>query len=130
MGQTRSFIYYNLCPPLIITFCHSSSVAWLRYSQNAIINLLPQIILTFLGKNGENLFLTKFFITAAKILYDCGDMRLNHGFVNLISNITTPILKVTLICNEGYVLVGDYIRYCYNDSKWSGKESTCGKWSV
>ena len=94
--------------------------------------MLSQIVVIFLyvfeipvTKN-----LSKCLIIIAKTLYDCGNLSLNNGFANIVSNSTTPISKAILICNEGFVLFGDYIRYCDNDGgKWSGKESTCCKWS-
>ena len=65
---------------------------------------------------------------AVKNVNDCGDLELQNGIVNVISNISIPITKAILLCDNGYVLVGDHTRYCNMDGgTWTGSDGTCSK---
>jgi len=67
-------------------------------------------------------------IVVVQYFNDCGNLTLKNGFVTTFSNITSPIAKAIIVCNKGFTLTGNHLRYCYtNGGNWTGSESTCGK---
>ena len=48
-----------------------------------------------------------------------------HGNISISSD----RLTISYICETGYILVGDSVRHCANDSTgWSGTDPSCSKY--
>lgn len=55
---------------------------------------------------------------------DCGDLP-QIAFGRVTFTTTTFRSQASYTCQEGYVLMGNFIRTCQNDGTWSGEDPTC-----